>query len=102
MKISELTNVSRHYLWQNVAKLFNEATGHYLKKCGIELRKTLILSMTRSKKYKAACAKTGGGIGAEQPKNKYGDEEDIDLQDLDPTNTKFDSLIRPDLRIDSH
>ena len=58
--------------------------------------------MTRSKKYKAACAKTGGGIGAEQPKNKYGDEEDIDLQDLDPTSTQFDSLIRPDLRIDSH
>ena len=50
------------------------------------------------KKYKAACAKTGGGIGPEQPKNKYVYEVEIDLHDLDPTNTKFDSLIRPDLR----
>ena len=59
--------------------------------CGIELRKTLILSMTRSKTYKAACAKTCGGMGAEQPKNKYGNEVEIDLYDLDPTNSTFDS-----------
>ena len=47
--------------------------------------------MTRSKTYKAACAKTGGGMGAEQPKNKYGNEVEIDLYDLDPTNSTFDS-----------
>ena len=47
--------------------------------------------MTRSKTYKAACAKTCGGMGAEQPKNKYGNEVEIDLYDLDPTNSTFDS-----------
>ena len=46
--------------------------------------------MTRSKTYKAACA-TGGRKGAEQPKNKYGDEVEIGLYDLDPTNSTFDS-----------
>ena len=49
-------------------------------------------------KFKTACAKTGGGICPEQPEDINGDEEEIDFNDLDPTNTKFNSLVRPEDR----
>ena len=95
------TNVSRHDLWKNVAKIFSEATGRPFDSKQVKEMWHRIKKNAKSKhdqKYKAACAKTGGGIGPDQPKDMDGDEVEFDLDDLDPTNTEFNSLVRPEDR----
>ena len=95
------TNASRHDLWKNVAKIFSEATGRPFDSKQVKEMWHRIKKNTKSKhdqKYKAACAKTGGGIGPDQPEDKDGDEVEFYLDDLDPTNTEFNSLVRPEDR----
>ena len=95
------TNASRHDLWKNVAKVFSEATGRPFDSKQVKEMWQRIKKNTKAKhdqKYKTACAKTGGGVGPDQPKDMDGDEVEIDLDDLDPTNTEFNSLVRPEER----
>ena len=95
------TNVSRHDLWKNVAKIFSEATGRPFDSKQVKEMWHRIKKNTKSKhdqKYKTACAKTGGGIGPDQPKDMDGDEVEIGLDELDPTHTEFNSLVRPEDR----
>ena len=95
------TNASRHDLWQNISKIFSEATGRLFDSKQVKEMWHRIKKNAKSKhdqKYKAACAKTGGGIGPDQPEDKDGDEVEFDLDDLDPTNTEFNSLVRPEDR----
>ena len=95
------TNASRHDLWKNVAKVFSEATGRSFDSKQVKEMWHRIKKNTKAKhdqKYKTACAKTGGGIGPDQPKDMDGDEDEIDLDDLDPMNTEFNTLVRPEDR----
>ena len=95
------TIISRHDLWQNVAELFSEATGRHFESKQVKDMWHRIKSNTKAKhdqKFKTACAKTGGGIGPDKPEDEDGDEDLLDFSDLDPTNTKFNSLVRPEER----
>ena len=96
------TNASRHDLWQNISKIFSEATGRPFDSKQVKEMWHRIKKNAKSKhdqKYKAACAKTGGGIGPDQPEDKDGDEVEFDLDGLlDPTNTEFNYLVRPEDR----
>ena len=93
------TNSSRHDVWVQVAKIFNESTGKNLDSSQIKALWGRIKIERKkkhdNKKYKEACAKTGSGVGPGMPPPADGDDLDFGLNDMDPTLCGFNKLVRP-------
>ena len=105
------TNQTRHDAWTRVAKLFNESTGKEMN--NTQVRAMYVRMKDKIKKkhdhdaidrdFNKSCAKTGGGRGPTLPQDKDGDAMDeLELSELEPTDTNWNTLVRPENRFPLH
>ena len=105
------TNQTRHDAWTRVAKLFNESTGKEMN--NTQVRAMYVRMKDKIKKkhdhdaidrdFNKSCAKTGGGRGLTLPQDKDGDAMDeLELSELEPTDTNWNTLVRPENRFPLH
>ena len=90
------TNSSRHDVWVQVAKIFNESTGKNLDSTQIKALWGRIKIERKkkhdNKKYKEACAKTGSEVGLEMPPPAVVDDVDFGLNVMDLTLCGFNNV----------
>ena len=102
------TNQQRHDAWLKVAKLFSEAIGKQHDAVKVRTLWGRIRDGTKKKhdkkriQFTKECLRTGGGKG---PTMNFIDDPDehedlgLEMDDLDPAETDFNSLVRPEHRI---
>ena len=101
----------QHNVWIRAAELFSKETDkkidwtqakskwqrirQYIKKKNDKKEK--------DKEFRKQCSLTSGGIGPSIPEQEDGDDVDVDLHlnDMDPTDTDFNGLVRPEDKMES-
>ena len=109
--ISEGTSTpqTKHDAWAKITKLFNESTGKDLSHDqvrGMYARMKDKIKRTHdsdivNREFRRACAQTGGGKGPIAPPESDGDDyhHGLEFDDLEPTQTAYNQLVRPEHRI---
>jgi hypothetical protein len=92
-----------HDVWLEVTLIFNDATGKELDYKQIKAMWNRLKDGAKKKhdsaavnrEFNRACALTGGGAAPVLPPEEDGDDLDLNLHDLDPTETNYNELAMP-------
>jgi translation elongation factor P/translation initiation factor 5A len=101
------SNQARHDAWVIVAQTFSGAISKdftpdqakQLFKRIKEKKKKDHDSQAVEREFRKHCSATGGGPSSMPPPERDGDDFDENLNEMDPVNTYYNSLIRPEHRI---
>ena len=92
-----------HDVWQKIDEIFSRETHKPFNYAQAKAKWGCIKAAAKKKydtaaidrEFKKQCSKTGGGAPPQIPPSMDADEEQLDFDDLEPTATNFNQLVRP-------